>query len=140
MPNTSERTLSILKPDAVSRQYTGNILSRFENAGLKIIAMQMMTLTKEQASTFYAIHKERPFFAELVDYISSDKVVVLVLEGENAVQANRDIMGATNPDDAKAGTIRHDISLSIGENSVHGSDSLENAKIEIEQFFPELNA
>ena len=140
MPNTSERTLSILKPDAVSRQYTGNILSRFENAGLKIIAMQMMTLTKEQAGTFYAIHKERPFFAELVDYISSDKVVVLVLEGENAVQANRDIMGATNPDDAKAGTIRHDISLSIGENSVHGSDSLENAKIEIEQFFPELNA
>ena len=140
MPNTSERTLSILKPDAVSRQYTGNILSRFENAGLKIIAMQMMTLTKEQASTFYAIHKERPFFAELVDYISSDKVVVLVLEGENAVQANRDIMGATNPDDAKAGTIRHDISLSIGENSVHGSDSHENAKIEIEQFFPELNA
>ena len=140
MPNTSERTLSILKPDAVSRQYTGNILSRFENAGLKIIAMQMMTLTKEQASTFYAIHKERPFFAELVDYISSDKVVVLVLEGENAVQANRDIMGATNPDDAKAGTIRHDISLSIGENSVHGSDSLDNAKIEIEQFFPELNA
>ena len=140
MPNTSERTLSILKPDAVSRQYTGNILSRFENAGLKIIAMQMMTLTKEQASTFYAIHKERPFFAELVDYISSDKVVVLVLEGENAVQANRDIMGATNPDDAKAGTIRHDISLSIGENSVHGSHSLENAKIEIEQFFPELNA
>ena len=140
MPNTSERTLSILKPDAVSRQYTGNILSRFENAGLKIIAMQMMTLTKEQASTFYAIHKERPFFAELVNYISSDKVVVLVLEGENAVQANRDIMGATNPDDAKAGTIRHDISLSIGENSVHGSDSLENAKIEIEQFFPELNA
>ena len=140
MPNTSERTLSILKPDAVSRQYTGNILSRFENAGLKIVAMQMMTLTKEQASTFYAIHKERPFFAELVDYISSDKVVVLVLEGENAVQANRDIMGATNPDDAKAGTIRHDISLSIGENSVHGSDSLDNAKIEIEQFFPELNA
>ena len=140
MPNTTERTLSILKPDAVSRQYTGNILSRFENAGLKIIAMQMMTLTKEQASTFYAIHTERPFFAELVDYISSDKVVVLVLEGENAVQAHRDIMGATNPDDAKAGTIRHDISLSIGENSVHGSDSLENAKIEIEQFFPELNA
>ena len=135
MPNTSERTLSILKPDAVSRQYTGNILSRFENAGLKIIAMQMMTLTKEQASTFYAIHKERPFFAELVDYISSDKVVVLVLEGENAVQANRDIMGATNPDDAKAGTIRHDISLSIGENSVHGSDSIDNAKKEIEFFF-----
>ena len=100
--------------------------------------MKMMTLSKSQAETFYDIHKERPFFGELVDFISSDSVVVLVLEGKNAVQANRDIMGATNPDDAKAGTIRHDISLSISENSVHGSDSLDNANIEIEQFFPEL--
>ena len=100
--------------------------------------MKMMTLSQEQGATFYAIHRERPFFQELVDYISSDRVVVLVLEGKNAVQANRDIMGATNPDDAKAGTIRHDISLSISENSVHGSDSLENAQIEIKQFFPEL--
>lgn len=138
MSNQTERTLSIIKPDAVKRDYIGNILSRFENAGMKIIAMEMMTLSKSQAETFYAIHKERPFFGELVEFISSDKVVVLVLEGKNAIQANRDIMGATNPDDAKAGTIRHDISLSISENSVHGSDSAENASIEIAQFFPEL--
>ena len=138
MSTHTERTLSIIKPDAVKRDYIGNILSRFENAGMKIIAMKMMTLSKSQAETFYDIHKERPFFGELVDFISSDNVVVLVLEGKNAVQANRDIMGATNPDDAKAGTIRHDISLSISENSVHGSDSLDNANIEIEQFFPEL--
>ena len=138
MSTHTERTLSIIKPDAVKRDYIGNILSRFENAGMKIIAMKMMTLSKSQAEKFYNIHKERPFFGELVDFISSDSVVVLVLEGKNAVQANRDIMGATNPDDAKAGTIRHDISLSISENSVHGSDSLDNANIEIEQFFPEL--
>ncbi|MAV28271.1 MAG: nucleoside-diphosphate kinase [Legionellales bacterium] len=138
MSTHTERTLSIIKPDAVKRDYIGNILSRFENAGMKIIAMKMMTLSKSQAETFYDIHKERPFFGELVDFISSDNVVVLVLEGKDAVQANRDIMGATNPDDAKAGTIRHDISLSISENSVHGSDSLDNANIEIEQFFPEL--
>ena len=138
MSTHTERTLSIIKPDAVKRDYIGNILSRFENAGMKIIAMKMMTLSKSQAEKFYNIHKERPFFGELVDFISSDNVVVLVLEGKDAVQANRDIMGATNPDDAKAGTIRHDISLSISENSVHGSDSLDNANIEIEQFFPEL--
>lgn len=138
MSTHTERTLSIIKPDAVKRDYIGNILSRFENAGMKIIAMKMMTLSRSQAETFYDIHKERPFFGELVDFISSDNVVVLVLEGKDAVQANRDIMGATNPDDAKAGTIRHDISLSISENSVHGSDSLDNANIEIEQFFPEL--
>ena len=138
MSTHTERTLSIIKPDAVKRDYIGNILSRFENAGMKIIAMKMMTLSKSQAEKFYNIHKERPFFGELVDFISSDSVVVLVLEGKNAVQANRDIMGATNPDDAKAGTIRHDISLSISENSVHASDSLDNANIEIEQFFPEL--
>ena len=133
-----EKTLSIIKPDAVQRNHIGNILSRFENAGLKIIAMRMQKLSKEEAETFYAIHKERPFFDELVNYISSDQVVILILEGKNAVTANRDIMGATNPNDAKAGTIRHDISLSIGENSVHGSDSVENAMIEIKQFFPEL--
>ena len=133
--NNTEQTLSIIKPDAVQRNYIGNIVSRFENAGLKVVAMKMMTLSKSEAETFYAIHKERPFFGELVDFISSDKVVVLVLEGEDAIQANRDIMGATNPADAKAGTIRHDISLSIGENSVHGSDSVENAKKEIEFFF-----
>lgn len=138
MSKPNERTLSIIKPDAVKRDYIGNILSRFENAGMKIVAMKMMTLTRSQAETFYGIHKERPFFGELVDFISSGNVVALVLEGENSVQANRDIMGATNPDDAKAGTIRHDISLSISENSVHGSDSLENASIEIAQFFPEL--
>ncbi len=138
MGDTVEKTLSIIKPDAVQRNYIGNILSRFENAGLKIVAMRMQKMTKQEAETFYAVHKERPFFAELVDYISSDKVVILVLEGPNAITANRDIMGATNPDDAKAGTIRHDISLSIGENSVHGSDSAENALLEIKQFFPEL--
>ena len=138
MGDTVEKTLSIIKPDAVQRNYIGNILSRFENAGLKVVAMRMQKMTKQEAETFYAVHKERPFFAELVDYISSDKVVILVLEGPNAITANRDIMGATNPDDAKAGTIRHDISLSIGENSVHGSDSTENALIEIKQFFPEL--
>ena len=98
MSTHTERTLSIIKPDAVKRDYIGNILSRFENAGMKIIAMKMMTLSKSQAETFYNIHKERPFFGELVDFISSDSVVVLVLEGKNAVQANRDIMGATNPD------------------------------------------
>jgi len=133
-----EKTLSILKPDAVNRNFIGNILSRFENAGLKIVAMQMKHLSKADAEQFYAIHKERPFFGELVDYMSSEPVVVLVLEGEDAVKANRDIMGATNPDEALAGTIRHDISLSIGENSVHGSDSKENAVIEIKQFFPDL--
>ena len=108
-----EKTLSILKPDAVNRNFIGNILSRFENAGLKIVAMQMKHLSKADAEQFYAIHKERPFFGELVDYMSSEPVVVLVLEGEDAVKANRDIMGATNPDEALAGTIRHDISLSI---------------------------
>ncbi|MEC8882147.1 MAG: nucleoside-diphosphate kinase [Pseudomonadota bacterium] len=138
MSDTVEKTLSIIKPDAVQRNYIGNILSRFENAGLKVVAMRMQKMSKQEAETFYAVHKERPFFAELVDYISSDKVVILVLEGPNAITANRDIMGATNPDDAKAGTIRHDISLSIGENSVHGSDSAENALLEIKQFFPEL--
>ena len=138
MGDTVEKTLSIIKPDAVQRNYIGNILSRFENAGLKVTAMRMQKMTKEEAETFYAVHKERPFFSELVEYISSDKVVILVLEGPNAVAANRDIMGATNPDDAKAGTIRHDISLSISENSLHGSDSAENALLEIKQFFPEL--
>ena len=134
-----ERTLSIIKPDAVQRNFIGNIISRFENAGLTVVGMQMKKLSTAEASQFYSTHKERPFFQELIDFITSEKVVLIVLEGENAVQANRDIMGATNPDEAKAGTIRHDISLSIGENSVHGSDSLENAEIEIAQFFPELN-
>ena len=133
-----EKTLSIIKPDAVQRNYIGNIIQRFEGAGLKVVAMKMQKLTIDEAKVFYGVHSERPFFGELVDYISSDNVVIIVLEGENAIQANREIMGATNPDDAQAGTIRHDISLSISENSVHGSDSLENAKIEIEQFFPEL--
>ena len=140
MTQDIQRTFSIIKPDAVQRDYIGNIISRFEGAGLKVIAMQMKQLSKAEAETFYAIHKERPFFGELVDFISSDKVVLLVLEGKNAIQANRDIMGATNPDEAMAGTIRHDISLSIGENSVHGSDSEDNAKLEIQQFFPELLA
>ena len=132
-----EKTLSIIKPDAVNRHLTGEILSRFEKAGLAIKAMRMHHLSKEEAGEFYAIHKERPFYGELVDYMSSAPVVLIALEGHDAVRKNREIMGATNPADASCGTIRHDLALSIGENSVHGSDSLENAKNEIAFFFGE---
>ena len=132
-----EKTLSIIKPDACNRNLNGEIISRFEKAGLYIRAMRMEHLTKAQAEAFYAVHKERPFFDELVTYMSSAPVVIMTLEGPDAVRKNREIMGATNPADAACGTIRHDLALSIGENSVHGSDSLENAKIEIAFFFPE---
>ncbi len=130
-----ERTLSILKPDAVSKNSIGQIISRFEASKLKVIAAKMLHLRKEQAEKFYEIHKGRPFYNDLVKFMSSGPVLVQVLEGENAVVLNRDIMGATNPKEAKPGTIRADFAASIDENAVHGSDSPENAKTEIEFFF-----
>lgn len=132
---TLERTLSIIKPDATKRNITGKINSYIEAAGLRIVAQKRVWLSKCAAEKFYEVHKARPFFGELVETMTSGPVVIQVLEGENAVLKHRDIMGATNPKDAAAGTIRKDFALSIGENSVHGSDSLENAKIEISFFF-----
>lgn len=130
-----ERTLSIVKPDGVRKNVIGEVYRRFEQAGLKIVAARMLQLTKAQAEGFYAVHRERPFFADLVAYMSSGPVVVQVLEGENAVAKNREIMGATDPKQADAGTIRADFATSIEENVVHGSDSLENAAIEVAYFF-----
>lgn len=130
-----ERTLSIIKPDATRRNITGAVNKYFEDAGLRIVAQKRIHMSKDQAGEFYAVHKERPFYGELVEFMSSEPVVVQVLEGENAVAKNREVMGATNPEEADAGTIRKDHALSIGENSVHGSDSAENAKIEIDFFF-----
>ncbi|EAL7948728.1 nucleoside-diphosphate kinase, partial [Campylobacter jejuni] len=127
--------LSIIKPDAVKKGVIGKILDRFESNGLRIAAMKKVQLSKEQAENFYAVHKERPFFKDLVEFMISGPVVVSILEGEGAVLKNRDLMGATNPKEAKAGTIRADFAESIDANAVHGSDSLENAKIEIEFFF-----
>lgn len=132
---SKERTFSIIKPDATRRNLTGAINAKLEEAGLRIVAQKRIHMTMEQAEGFYAVHKERPFFGELTEFMSSEPVVVQVLEGENAVAKNREVMGATNPEEADAGTIRKEYALSIGENSVHGSDSLENAKIEIEYFF-----
>ena len=131
------RTLSIIKPDATKRNITGKINSYFEAQGLRIVAQKRMKLTQEQAGKFYEVHKSRPFFSELVETMTSGPVVAQVLEGENAVSKNREIMGATNPKDAANGTIRKDFALSIGENSVHGSDSEENAQKEIAFFFAE---
>ena len=130
-----ERTLSILKPDATRRNLTGKINARFEDAGLRIVAQRRLKLSKEQAEGFYAVHRERPFFKDLVTFMTSGPVVVQVLEGENAVARNREIMGATNPANADPGTIRKDFAESIEANSVHGSDSPENAKTEIAYFF-----
>ena len=130
-----EQTLSIIKPDAVKKNVIGEIFSRFEKAGLAIIQAQMVELTKEEAEGFYAVHKERPFFNDLVSFMTSGRVMIQVLEGENAVALNRQLMGATNPKEADAGTIRADFADSIDANAVHGSDSLENAKIEIDYFF-----
>ncbi len=130
-----EQTLSIIKPDAVAKNVVGKILTRFEDAGLKIAALKKVQLTKEQAEGFYAIHKERPFFNDLVKFMVSGPVVVSVLEGENAMSKNRELMGATNPKEAAAGTIRADFAESIDANAVHGSDSLANAKVEIAFFF-----
>ena len=130
-----QRTFSILKPDATNRNLTGAINAVFEKAGLRIVAQKRIHMTKGQAETFYGVHRERPFFGELVTFMTSAPVVVQVLEGEDAVAKHRDVMGATNPANAAEGTIRKMFALSVGENSVHGSDSLENAAIEIAQFF-----
>lgn len=130
-----EQTLSIIKPDGVEKNLIGEIYSRFEKAGLQIVAARMMHLTKAQAEGFYAVHKERPFYNDLVAYMTSGPVVVQVLEGEGAIDKNREIMGATNPDDAAPGTIRKDFAASIEENVVHGSDGPDTAAQEIEFFF-----
>ena len=132
-----ERTLSIIKPDAVAKNVIGQIYSRFENNGLKIVAAKMKRLTRAEAEGFYAVHKERPFFADLVTFMTSGPVVVQVLEGENAVAKNRELMGATNPKEAAPGTIRADFASSSDANAVHGSDSLANAAIEVAYFFGE---
>ena len=139
---TSQRTLSIIKPDAVKRNITGKIIQKFEDGGLSIIAQKRMILTKERAEAFYSVHKERPFYNDLVSFMTSGPVVVQILEGDNAIQRNRDIMGATNPEEADSGTIRAEYALNIEANSVHGSDSEDNAVIEISFFFDpsEINA
>jgi len=132
-----ERTLSIIKPDAVAKGVIGKILSRFEDNGLRIAATKKLQLSQQDAEAFYAVHAERPFFRDLVDFMISGPVVVTVLEGESAMQKNRDLMGATNPKEAEAGTIRADFAESIDANAVHGSDSVENAAVEIAFFFAE---
>ncbi len=130
-----ERTLSIIKPDSVGKRVIGNILARFEKGDLKVVATKMVHLTRQQAEGFYAVHKARPFFGQLVDFMISGPVLVSVLEGENAVLRHRDLMGATNPKEAKPGTVRADFAQSIYENAVHGSDSAANAQQEIAFFF-----
>ena len=134
---STERTFSIIKPDAVERNKIGEITAMLENAGLRIVASKRLKLDNAKASKFYEVHKERPFFQSLCDFMCSGPIVVQVLEGENAVKRNREIMGATNPEEAAEGTIRKKYALSLEKNSVHGSDSLENAKIEISHFFSE---
>jgi nucleoside-diphosphate kinase len=133
-----ERTLSIIKPDAVAKNVVGEIYTRFERAGLRIIAARMKHLSRAEAEGFYAVHKARPFFKDLVDFMVSGPVMIQVLEGENAMQKNRDLMGATDPKKAEKGTIRADFAQSIDANAVHGSDSAENAAAEIAYFFPAL--
>ena len=130
-----ERPFSILKPDATRRNITGKIIAKLEEGGLRVVASKRIRMSREQAEGFYAVHKARPFFGELVEFMMSEPVVVQVLEGENAVAKNREIMGATNPAEAKPGTIRAEFAESIGENSVHGSDGPDTAKQEIEYFF-----
>jgi nucleoside-diphosphate kinase len=132
-----ERTLSIIKPDGVAKNLIGEIYSRFEKAGLKVVAARMMQLTREQAEGFYAVHRERPFFKDLVGFMVSGPVMVQALEGEGAIAKNRDLMGATNPKDAAPGTIRADFAKTVDENVVHGSDGPETAAQEIAYFFPE---
>ncbi len=132
-----ERTISIIKPDAVAKNVIGKIYSHFEKAGLRIVAAKMLHLSREQAEGFYAVHAERPFFKDLVDFMTSGPVMVQVLEGENAIAKNREVMGATNPKDAAPGTIRADFAETVDENAVHGSDAPETAKVEIDFFFPE---
>jgi len=133
-----ERTLSIIKPDGVEKAVIGRVISRFETNGLKPIAMKMKLLSKTEAEGFYAVHKARPFFNDLVKFMTSGPVVLMVLEGESAVAKNRDIMGATDPKKAADGTIRKDFATDIEKNTVHGSDSPDNAKVEIAYFFPEI--
>jgi nucleoside-diphosphate kinase len=133
-----ERTLSIIKPDAVASNVIGEIYSRFERAGLQIVAARMKKLSSADAEGFYAVHKERPFFKDLVDFMTSGPVMIQVLEGESAIQKNRDLMGATDPKKAAKGTIRADFAQSIDANAVHGSDSAQNAAVEIAYFFPTL--
>ena len=135
----TERTLSIIKPDAVAKNVIGQIYSRFEGAGLKIVASRMTQLSRAEAEGFYAVHRERPFFRDLVDFMISGPVMVQVLEGPNAIQKNRDLMGATDPKKADKGTIRADFADSIDANAVHGSDAAETASVEISYFFPTLN-
>jgi nucleoside-diphosphate kinase len=130
-----ERTLSIIKPDATAKNLIGKIVARFEEEGLKIAGLRKVYLSRQEAEGFYAVHKARPFFGELVEFMTSGPCVVMVLEGEDAVKRNRDIMGATNPADAAPGTLRKLYAASIGENAVHGSDSVENAAIEVAYFF-----
>lgn len=130
-----EKTFSIIKPDAVAKNVVGEITSRFEKAGLQVVASKMIHLTEDQAGGFYAVHKERPFYADLVSFMTSGPVIVQVLEGENAILKNREVMGATNPSEADAGTIRADFASSIDENAVHGSDAPETAAEEIAYFF-----
>ena len=134
----TERTLSIIKPDAVAKNVIGQIYSRFENAGLKIIASRMMHLSRAEAEGLYAVHRERPFFKDLVDFMISGPVVVQALEGENAITLHRDLLGATDPKKAEKGTIRADFADSIDANAVHGSDAVDTAKVEIAYFFPAL--
>jgi nucleoside-diphosphate kinase len=133
-----QRTFSIIKPDAVAKNLIGAIYSRFEKAGLRVVAAKMLRLTRSQAEGFYAVHKARPFFKDLVDFMTSGPVMVQVLEGEDAIMKNREIMGATNPKEAAAGTIRADFAGTIDENAVHGSDGPETAKIEVAYFFSEM--
>jgi nucleoside-diphosphate kinase len=134
-----ERTLSIIKPDAVAKNVIGQIYSRFEGAGLKVIASRMAWLSEREAGGFYAVHKERPFFKDLVQFMISGPVMIQVLEGENAIAKNRELMGATDPKKAEKGTIRADFAESIDANAVHGSDGSDTAKVEVAYFFPELN-
>ena len=134
-----ERTLSIIKPDAVAKNVIGKIYSRFETNGLKIIASKMVWLSPQEAGEFYAVHKARPFFQELVDFMISGPVMIQVLEGEDAINKNRELMGATDPKKAEPGTIRADFAKSIDANAVHGSDGVETANVEIDFFFPRMN-
>ena len=134
-----ERTLSMIKPDAVAANKIGDIISRFEKAGLKVIAARMLRLSRQDAEGFYAVHRERPFFKDLIEFITSGPVMVQVLEGDNAIQRNRDLMGATDPKKAERGTIRADFAQSIDANAVHGSDAAATANDEIAYFFPTLN-
>jgi nucleoside-diphosphate kinase len=134
-----ERTLSIIKPDAVAKNVIGQIYTRFERAGLRIVAARMKQLSRADAEGFYAVHRERPFFSDLVDFMTSGPVMIQVLEGDSAIQKNRDLMGATDPRKAAKGTIRADFAQSIDANAVHGSDSVENAAVEIVYFFPTLD-